>query len=122
MRKLFLFSFAALLALAAVGVAAEPETDAGKAVEKASQGAAAVDADPAQMKAWFHEAPSILPDAKIPLKGQPLWHTNGELSDAIIHEIFEEGQKNGFGGLLAFRRLPAASILDMGAAAKKRPI
>ncbi len=89
MRKLFLFSFAALLALAAVGVAAEPETDAGKAVEKASQGAAAVDADPAQMKAWFH---------------------------------FEEGQKNGFGGLLAFRRLPAASILDMGAAAKKRPI
>ena len=51
MRKLFLFSFAALLALAAVGVAAEPETDAGKAVEKASQGAAAVDADPAQMKA-----------------------------------------------------------------------
>ena len=99
MRKLFLFSFAALLALAAVGVAAEPETDAGKAVEKASQGAAAVDADPAQMKAWFHEAPSILPDAKIPLKGQPLWHTNGELSDAIIHEIFEEGQKNGFGGI-----------------------
>ncbi|MBQ2039329.1 MAG: hypothetical protein II486_07755, partial [Thermoguttaceae bacterium] len=96
MRILF-SALALLLTLAPFGVAAEPETDAGKAVEKASQGAAAVDADPAQMKAWFHEAPSILPDAKIPLKGQPLWHTNGELSDAIIHEIFEEGQKNGFG-------------------------
>ena len=86
------------LSTAFVG-AAEPETEAGKAVERAALGAANVDADASQMRTWFQEAPSILPDAKIPLKGQPLWHTNGELSDEIIHEIFEVGKENGFGGI-----------------------
>ncbi len=99
MRNTLLFSVLALAASCASAYAAAPLSDEAKAVEKASEGLAAVEADAEQLKTWFHEAPSILPDAKIPLKGQPLWHTNGELSDEIIHEIFEVGQQNGFGGI-----------------------
>ncbi len=40
----------------------------------------------------------ILPDSNIPLKGIPLWHTNGPLTDELIHDFFENGAKNGFGG------------------------
>lgn len=89
----------ASLLCGAISFGADDDAAAGKAVEKASLGAAAVDADETTLKNWFREAPSILPDAKIPLKGQPLWHTNGELSDEIIREIFEVGKENGFGGI-----------------------
>mgnify|MGYP000846987537 FL=1 len=97
-RRLF-FTLLTLTALSAAAFGAEPRSDAGKAVEQDALGASAANADAAQLKAWFQEAPSILPGAKIPLKPQPLWHTNGELSDAIIQEIFEVGQQNGFGGI-----------------------
>ena len=73
--------------------------EAEKDVERWNLGSAAVDADVETLRRWFAEAPSILPGAKIPLKGQPLWHTNGELSDEIIREIFEVGKENGFGGI-----------------------
>ena len=46
----------------------------------------------------FRAAPLILPGADIPLKGLPLWHTNGPLTDELIHEFFEQGTANGFGG------------------------
>ena len=97
-RRLF-FTLLTLTALSAAAFGAEPRSDAGKAVEQDALGASAANADAAQLKAWFQEAPSILPGAKIPLKPQPLWHTNGELSDAIIQEIFEVGQQNGCGGI-----------------------
>ncbi len=100
MRKTFLLSvFGALSTFFLTLNAALSAEDAGKALEKTSLGSCAVDADATQIKAWFKEAPSILPGAKIPLKGQPLWHTNGELTDEIIHEIFEVGKENGFGGI-----------------------
>ncbi|MDO4629097.1 MAG: hypothetical protein Q4C70_07935 [Planctomycetia bacterium] len=46
----------------------------------------------------FRSAPMILPGTQIPLKGLPLWHTNGALTDDLIREFFEKGTKNGFGG------------------------
>ncbi|MBR4752550.1 MAG: hypothetical protein IK077_12390, partial [Thermoguttaceae bacterium] len=98
-HKSLLLSLFALTTFAATAVAADTRSDAGKAVERNALGASAVAASPDQLREWFREAPSILPDAKIPLKGQPLWHTNGELSDEIIREIFEVGQQNGFGGI-----------------------
>ncbi|MBQ7814665.1 MAG: hypothetical protein IJ387_09275, partial [Thermoguttaceae bacterium] len=79
--------------------AAAKLAEAEKDVERWNLGSAAVDADVETLRRWFAEAPSILPGAKIPLKGQPLWHTNGELSDEIIREIFEVGKENGFGGI-----------------------
>ncbi len=99
MRKIYLFALAAIFAATTFARVGAQESDKGKAVEKASLGAPAVDADFQQLKDWFHEAPSILPGAKVPLKGQPLWHTNGELTDEIIREIFEKGKENGFGGI-----------------------
>ena len=69
--------------------------EAEKDVERWNLGAAAVDADVETLRRWFAEAPSILRGAKIPLKGQPLWHTNGELSDEIIREILKSGKKTG---------------------------
>lgn len=78
---------------------AAASAEAEKDGERWNLGSAAVDADVETLRRWFAEAPSILPGAKIPLKGQPLWHTNGELSDEIIREIFEVGKENGFGGI-----------------------
>ena len=89
-----LLAFASLVSFGARAFAVEPCEQ----MERNGLGVA-VGASDAQIRTWFQEAPSILPEATIPLKGQPLWHTNGELSDEIIHEIFEEGQKNGFGGI-----------------------
>lgn len=99
MRKMLYATLLLTAATCAAAMGADQRGDAGKAVESASLGAAAANADVQQIKTWFREAPSILPDAKVPLKGQPLWHTNGELTDEIIHEIFEVGQENGFGGI-----------------------
>ena len=94
-HKSLLLALFTLTTFATATFASDQRTDASKAVERNALGAAAVDATPEQIKEWFREAPSILPDAKIPLKGQPLWHTNGELSDEIIREIFEVGKENG---------------------------
>ena len=88
-----------LAALATSALAADTRSDAGKALEQNALGASAVAASPDQLREWFREAPSILPDAKIPLKGQPLWHTNGELSDEVIREIIGGCKENGFGGI-----------------------
>ena len=88
-----------LSACVAAVMAAEPETDAARALQRNSLGPSAVAADVNALRTWFHEAPSTLHDGKLTLKGLPLWHTNGELSDAIINEIFEVGQRNGFGGI-----------------------
>lgn len=52
----------------------------------------------AQLRKWFVEAPAILPQADMPLKGLPLWHTNAPLTSDQIQEMFEKGQANGFGG------------------------
>lgn len=46
----------------------------------------------------FRRAPLILPGADLPLRPLPLWHTNGPLTDDLIHEFFEKGTENGFGG------------------------
>ncbi|MBR0236927.1 MAG: hypothetical protein IJQ39_02430 [Thermoguttaceae bacterium] len=50
------------------------------------------------LEEYFQSAPVILPGDKISLKPLPLWHTNGQLSDALIDEFFEKGTQNGFGG------------------------
>lgn len=50
------------------------------------------------LKEEFRAAPTILPGTSIPLKGLPLWHTNGPLTDELIHEFFSQGAVNGFGG------------------------
>lgn len=50
------------------------------------------------LEGQFLAAPTILPGTSIPLKGLPLWHTNGPLTDELIHEFFEKGTENGFGG------------------------
>ena len=89
---------ACLLVCSAIG-AFEPDSPESKALQEKSLGPSAVNADASTFKIWFHEAPSIFHDGKMPLKGLPLWHTNGELSDEIINEIFEVGQRNGFGGI-----------------------
>lgn len=75
------------------------DSPAAKELQKRSLGASEVEADGPTLKIWFHEAPSAIHDGKLPLKGLPLWHTNGELSDDVIREIFERGQENGYGGM-----------------------
>ncbi|MBQ9813996.1 MAG: hypothetical protein IJM54_11885 [Thermoguttaceae bacterium] len=99
MHKTLLSTLLTLAALATSALAADTRSDAGKALEQNALGASAVAASPDQLREWFREAPSILPDAKIPLKGQPLWHTNGELSDEVIREIIGGCKENGFGGI-----------------------
>lgn len=101
MRNTIVFSIVSALLFASRAFCAPLElvAEGGTTVDRNMLGAAAADATPERLKTWFHDAPAILPDAKIPLKGQPLWHTNGELSDEIIREIFEVGQQNGFGGI-----------------------
>ncbi|MDO5309451.1 MAG: hypothetical protein Q4G03_08160 [Planctomycetia bacterium] len=79
------------LALCNCARATEPEVE--------QFGKAAASADVNQLREWFKTAPDILPEGKVPLKGLPLWHTNGELTDEIIHEFFEQGQANGYGGI-----------------------
>ena len=79
--------------------AAEPESPESRALQERYLGPSVANADASTFKMWFHEAPSIIHDGKMPLTGLPLWHTNGELSDEIINEIFEVGQRNGFGGI-----------------------
>lgn len=94
------FAVAATFSLAAnAAVAFQPDSPEAKELQKRSLGTSAVEGDADAFKTWFHEAPSTLHDGKTPLKGLPLWHTNGELSDEIINEIFEVGQRNGFGGI-----------------------
>lgn len=58
------------------------------------------------LKQNFRTAPAILPGAKIPLKGLPLWHTNGELSSELIQEFFDGAKKSGFAG---YTFLPVSS-------------
>ena len=100
MRRLLFIAILALVGYASISArAAEPDSEAAKALQRRSLGATAVDATADQFKMWWHEAPSTFHDGKLPLKGLPLWHTNGELSDEKIHEIFERGQENGFGGI-----------------------
>ena len=77
----------------------QPDSPEAKALQEKSLGATAVNATADNLKKWFHEAPSKFHDGKLPLKGLPLWHTNGEFNEAIIHEILEGGQRNGFGGI-----------------------
>lgn len=100
MRRLLLLALIALACtFCANARATEPESDAAKALQERSLGPTAVNATADSFKIWWHEAPSAFHDGKLPLKGLPLWHTNGELTDEKIHEIFELGQKNGFGGI-----------------------
>lgn len=97
--NLFASLATALCLSASCCFAGEADSPESKDLQAQSLGRAAVDASADDLKVWFHEAPSKLHDGKMPLKGLPLWHTNGELSDEIIQEIFEVGQKNGFGGI-----------------------
>ena len=97
--QLFASLTTALCLSASFCFAGEADSPESKDLQAQSLGRAAVDASADDLKVWFHEAPSKLHDGKMPLKGLPLWHTNGELSDEIIQEIFEVGQKNGFGGI-----------------------
>ncbi|MGI6402403.1 MAG: glycosyl hydrolase [Thermoguttaceae bacterium] len=95
----FAVALAAQLLVCAVGVAESPDSPEARALQERYLGATAANATASDFKVWFHEAPSTFHDGKTPLKGLPLWHTNGELTDEIIHEIFEVGQRNGFGGV-----------------------
>ena len=98
-----ILAVAVVLILSAVlcvdSVATEPYSPEAAALQERYLGPSAASADASTLRTWFHEAPSTLHDGKLPLKGLPLWHTNGELSDEIINEIFEVGQRNGFGGI-----------------------
>lgn len=53
---------------------------------------------PSDLRSWFQKAPAILPNAKLPLKELPLWHTNAPLTSEQIKEFFDKGQSNGFAG------------------------
>lgn len=52
-----------------------------------------------ELRDSFRAAPLILPGESLPLKGLPLWHTNGPITSELIHEMFVRGKENGFGGM-----------------------
>ena len=84
--QLFASLTTALCLSASFCFAGEADSPESKDLQAQSLGRAAVDASADDLKVWFHEAPSKLHDGKMPLKGLPLWHTNGESSDELIQE------------------------------------